>query len=47
MGVRMCMRLIAIPLLAILLQVGIASADQNRPGRLVTLDNKEIVFDSI
>jgi hypothetical protein len=24
-----------------------ASADQGRPGRLVSLDNKEIVFDSI
>jgi hypothetical protein len=24
-----------------------ASADQGRPGRLVTIDNKEIVFDSI
>ena len=47
MGVRICMRLIAIPLLTILCLATFASADQGRPGRLVTLDNKEIVFDSI
>jgi hypothetical protein len=41
------MRLVAIPLLMILCLVSIASADQDRPGRLITLDNKEIVFDSI
>jgi hypothetical protein len=41
------MRLIAISLLTVLLAVSVASADQSRPGRLVTLDNKEIVFDSI
>ena len=47
MGFRLSVRLIAIPLLTILFLATIASADQNRPGRLVTLDNKEIVFDSI
>ncbi len=47
MGVRICMRLVAIPLLTILCLATFASADQNRQGRLVTLDNKEIVFDSI
>ena len=40
-------RLIAIPLLTILCLATFASADQGRPGRLVTLDNKEFVFDSI
>lgn len=47
MGVRICMRLVAIPLLTILFLATLASADQNRPGQLITLDNKEIVFDSI
>ena len=47
MGVRICMRLVAIPLLTILCLATFALADQDRPGRLVTLDNKEIVFDSI
>lgn len=47
MGVRICMRLVAIPLLTILCLATFAIADQGRPGRLVTLDNKEIVFDSI
>ncbi len=47
MGVRMSMRLIAVSLLTVFLLAGIASADQKRPGRLVTLDNKEIVFDGI
>ena len=47
MGVRIRMRLMAIPLLMILSLATFASADQDRPGRLVTLDNKEIVFDSI
>lgn len=47
MGVRLWMRLIAITLLLLAAQAGVVLADQNRPGRLVTLDNKEIVFDSI
>lgn len=47
MGVRICTRLVAIPLLMILCLATLASADQDRPGRLITLDNKEIVFDSI
>ena len=41
MGVRICMRLVAIPLLTILCLATFAIADQGRPGRLVTLDNKE------
>ena len=40
-------RLIAIPLLTFLCLATFASADQGRPSRLVTLDNKEILFDSI
>ena len=47
MGVRICMRLVAITLLTLICLVSVASADQNRPGRLITLDNREIVFDSI
>ena len=47
MGFRMIMRLVALPLLTIFCLATFASADQDRPGRLVTLDNKEIVFDSI
>ncbi len=47
MGVRICMRLVAITLLTLMGLVSVASADQNRPGRLITLDNREIVFDSI
>lgn len=47
MGVRICMRLMTIPLLMIMCLATVASADQDRTGRLVTLDNKEIVFDSI
>ncbi|NIP48536.1 MAG: hypothetical protein GWO30_00555 [Gammaproteobacteria bacterium] len=47
MGVRICMRLVAITLLTLVGLVSVASADQNRPGRLITLDNREIVFDSI
>lgn len=46
MGVRLWMRLFAITLL-LLLQAGMVLAEQSRPGRLVTLDNKEIVFDSL
>jgi hypothetical protein len=41
------MRLFAITLLLLVLHAGAAFAEQSRPGRLVTLDNKEIVFDSI
>ena len=47
MGVRLWMRFSAITLLLLSLQAGTALAEQNRPGHLVTLDNKEIVFDSI
>lgn len=47
MGVRICMRLVAITLVTLMGLVSVASADQNRPGRLITLDNREIVFDSI
>lgn len=47
MGVRLWMRLIAITLLMLSFSVGIALAEQSRPGRLVTLDNKEIVFEGI
>ena len=47
MGFRMIMRLVALPLLTIFCLATFAIADQSRAGRLVTLDNKEIVFDSI
>ena len=47
MGVRLWMRLSAITLLLLALQTGVVLADQTRPGRLITLDNKEIVFDSL
>ena len=47
MGVRLWMRLFATTLLVLSIQAGTAFADQSRPGRLVTLDNKEIVFDSL
>jgi hypothetical protein len=47
MGFRICMRLMAITLLTLVGLVSVANADQNRPGRLITLDNREIVFDSI
>ena len=47
MGVRLWMCLFATSLLLLSVQTGTALAEQNRPGRLVTLDNKEIVFDSI
>lgn len=47
MGVRLWMRLFTITLLLLSLQAGAALAEQPRPGHLVTLDNKEIVFDSI
>ena len=47
MGVRLWMRLFATTLLVLSIQAGTAFADQARPGRLVTLDNKEIVFDSL
>lgn len=47
MGFRLSVRLIVIPLLLIAILAVTASADQNRPGRLITLDNKEIVFDGI
>lgn len=47
MGVRMIVRLVAVSLLTILCLATSAAADQDRPGRLVTLDNREIVFDSI
>jgi hypothetical protein len=45
MGFRL--RLVAITLLMLSLSTGVVLAEQSRPGRLVTLDNKEIVFDSI
>lgn len=47
MGFRLWMRLIAVTLVLLSLSAGIALAEQSRPGRLITLDNKEIVFDSI
>lgn len=47
MGFRLWMRLPAVTLVLLLLSAGIALAEQSRPGRLITLDNKEIVFDSI
>ena len=47
MGVRLWMRLFAITVLLLMFQAGAAFAEQSRPGRLITLDNKEIVFDSI
>ena len=47
MGVRLWMRLSAITLLFLALQTGAVLADQSRPGRLISLDNKEIVFDSL
>lgn len=47
MGFRITLRLVALPLLTIFCLATFASAGQGRPGRLVTLDNKEIVFDSI
>jgi hypothetical protein len=45
MGFRL--RLVAITLLMLSLSAGAVLAEQSRPGRLVTLDNKEIVFDGI
>ncbi|NJC87394.1 MAG: hypothetical protein FIB02_02505 [Desulfuromonas sp.] len=47
MGVRLWIRLSVITLVLLSLSAGTVLADQSRPGRLVTLDNKEIVFDSI
>ena len=47
MGFRLWMRLSAITLMLLSLSAGSVFAEQPRPGRLVTLDNKEIVFDSI
>jgi len=47
MGFRLWMRLFAITLVLLSLSAGIVLAEQARPGSLVTLDNKEIVFDSI
>ena len=47
MGFRLWMRLPAVTLVLLLLSAGIALAEQSRPGRLITLDNKEIVFDSL
>lgn len=47
MGVRLWMRLIAIALLMLPFSAGAVLAEQSRPGRLVTLDNKEIVFEGI
>jgi hypothetical protein len=47
MGFRLWMRLIAITLLLFPFTAGVVLAGQSRPGRLVTLDNKEIVFESL
>ncbi|TLM67152.1 MAG: hypothetical protein FDZ69_05305 [Deltaproteobacteria bacterium] len=47
MGVRLWMRLFAITVLLLSFSAGIVFAEQSRPGRLITLDNKEIVFESI
>jgi hypothetical protein len=47
MGFCLRIRLTAIALALLLLSTGVALAEQARPGRLVTLDNKEIVFDGI
>ncbi|MCM2265087.1 MAG: hypothetical protein NDI73_07835 [Desulfuromonadales bacterium] len=47
MGFHLWMRLSVITLVLLSLSAGSVLADQARPGRLVTLDNKEIVFDSI
>jgi len=46
MGVRICTRLEATPLLIFLCLANFASSKQRRFGRLVTRNNKEIVFDS-
>ena len=47
MGVRLGMRLLLIAVLLTMLQATSAFAEQSRSGRLVTLDNKEVVFDGI
>lgn len=47
MGVRLGMRLLLIAALLTLLQAASAFAEQSRSGRLVTLDNKEVVFEGI
>ena len=47
MGVRLGMRLLLIAVLLTMLQATSVFADQSRSGRLVTLDNKEVMFDGI
>lgn len=47
MGVRLGMRLLLIAVLLTTLQATSVFADQSRSGRLVTLDNKEVMFDGI
>lgn len=47
MGVRLGMRLLLIAALLTMLQATPVFAEKSRPGRLVTLDNKEVVFEGI
>ncbi len=47
MGVRLGMRLLLIAALLAMLQAMPVFAEQSRSGRLVTLDNKEVVFEGL